>query len=103
MGELLMTWIKTVPPTPDNAPLLEALEKQAVLYPQEYHPAHREARRVPEMVKNDSIVLSHSLIPQALHHAFATFGVLTDPALPLSRRQQEMIATTVSALNRCFY
>jgi hypothetical protein len=55
------------------------------------------------MVKNDSIVLSHSLIPQALHHAFATFGVLTDPALPLSRRQQEMIATTVSALNRCFY
>jgi len=103
MGELLMTWIKTVAPTPDNAPLLEALEKQAELYPQEYHPAHREARRVPEIVKNDSIMLSHSLIPQALHHAFATFGVLTDPTLPLSRRQQEMIATTVSALNRCFY
>ena len=98
-----MTWIKTVPPTPDNAPLLEALEQQAGLYPPEYHPAHRAARRVPELVNNDSIVLSHSLIPQALHHAFATFGVLTNPSLPLSRRQHEMIATTVSALNRCFY
>jgi AhpD family alkylhydroperoxidase len=26
-----------------------------------------------------------------------------DPALPLSRRQHETIATVVSALNDCFY
>ena len=98
-----MTWIKTVPPTPDNAPLMEALAQQAALYPPEYHPAHRGRCRVPDAVQNDSIVLAHSLIPQALAHAFATFGVLMDPALPLSRRQHEMISTTVSALNRCVY
>jgi hypothetical protein len=98
-----MTWIKTVPPTPENAVLMEALQGQAALYPQEYHPSRRAERHVPDIVKNDSIVLSHSLIPQALHHAFGTFGVLMDPALPLTRRQHEMITTTVSTLNRCFY
>jgi alkylhydroperoxidase family enzyme len=48
-------------------------------------------------------MLSHSLIPQAMYHAFAAFGSLMDPRLPLSRRQHEMIATTVSVLNRCYY
>ena len=42
------------------------------------------------------IVASHSLIPEALHHAFATFGALMAPDLPLDRRQHEMIATVVS-------
>ena len=46
---------------------------------------------------------SHSLIPQALRHAMSTFGVLLSPDLPLTRRQHEMIATVVSALNRCVY
>ena len=32
------------------------------------------------------IVASHSLIPDALYHAFATFGVLMSPDLPLTRR-----------------
>ena len=49
------------------------------------------------------IVASHSLIPEALHHAFATFGVLMSPDLPLRRAQHEMIATRVSVLNRCDY
>jgi hypothetical protein len=49
------------------------------------------------------IVASHSLIPEALFHAFSTFGVLMSPQLPLSRRQQEMITTMVSVTNRCFY
>jgi hypothetical protein len=49
------------------------------------------------------IVASHSLIPDALFHAFATFGALMSPDLPLSRRQHEMIATMVSVKNRCFY
>jgi hypothetical protein len=82
---------------------MEALAQQAALYPPEYHPAHRGPCRVPDVVQKDSVVLAHSLIPQALAHAFATFGVLMDPALPLSRRQHEMISTTVSALNRCVY
>ena len=51
----------------------------------------------------ESIVASHSLIPDALYHAFAAYGVLLSPDLPLSRRQHEMIATVVSATNRCFY
>jgi len=48
-------------------------------------------------------VASHSLIPEALYHAFATFGVLMSPELPLGRRQQEMITTVVSVTNRCHY
>jgi hypothetical protein len=43
------------------------------------------------------------LIPQALHHAFAAFGALMSPDLPLTRRQHEMITTVVSAVNRCHY
>ncbi len=46
---------------------------------------------------------THTLIPQALHHAFAAFGALLSPELPLSRAQHEMITTHVSALNRCHY
>jgi alkylhydroperoxidase family enzyme len=98
-----MTWIKTVPPTPDNPELMEALESQRSLYPSEYGPDRRGERRLHPLVANDSIVLSHSLLPQALKHAFSTFGALMNPDLPLARRDHEMIAATVSALNRCFY
>ena len=52
---------------------------------------------------SSDIVASHSLIPDALRHAFSTFGALMSPELPLARRQHEMIATVVSALNRCHY
>jgi alkylhydroperoxidase family enzyme len=48
-------------------------------------------------------VASHTLIPEALHHAFATFGSLLQPSLPLTRAQHEMITTRVSALNRCVF
>ena len=49
------------------------------------------------------IVASHTLIPQAMYHAFATFGALMSPDLPLGRRQHEMIATMVSLTNKCHY
>lgn len=98
-----MTWIKTVVPGPDNPALGPVLAAQAALYPDEYRPERRGERRLPEAVAGDSIVLSHSLIPEALRHAFATFGALMQPDLPLTRRQHEMIAATVSAANRCFY
>ena len=97
-----MTWIKTVSPA-ESAELREVLQAQAALYPGEYATERRHERNLPEVVANDNIVLSHSLIPEALRHAFATFGSLMDPSLPLTRRQHEMIALTVSALNRCFY
>jgi hypothetical protein len=49
------------------------------------------------------IVASHTLIPDAMMHAFSTFGALMSPELPLKRRQHEMIATIVSVTNRCHY
>ena len=97
-----MTWIETV--SPSAAPdLLTYVETLGRLYPKEYAPGTRADTAVPEAVRNESIVLSHSRIPKAMFHAFATLGELMSPELPLSRRQHEMIATTVSALNQCFY
>jgi len=93
-----VTWIKTIPPSEAQGKLLEALEQQRALYPPEYGP--------PRNVTGDEsggIVASHSLIPDALFHAFATFGVLMSPELPLTRRQHEMITTVVSLTNRCHY
>jgi hypothetical protein len=78
--------------------LREAMEQQRALYPKEYATPVFPTADGPSM-----IVVSHSLIPSALFHAFATFGVLMSPDLPLTRRQQEMITTVVSVTNRCFY
>ena len=93
-----MAWIKTVSASDGDERLLAALEAQRALYPAEYDaPVH------PTDDGTSGIVASHSLIPEALHHAFATFGVLLSPDLPLSRRQHEMISTIVSSRNRCVY
>ena len=93
-----MTWIRTVPLAEADDKLIEALERQKALYPVEYAtPVHPGGDGVA------GIVASHSLIPEALYHAFATFGVLMSPELPLQRRQHEMITTVVSATNRCHY
>ncbi len=97
-----MTWIKTVSPQ-ESPEIAAALMAQAQLYPQEYTPQGQAQMRVPEAVAGDSIVLSHSLLPDVMKHAFSTFGALMNPDLPLQRRQHEMIAATVSSLNRCFY
>lgn len=97
-----MTWIKTVPPS-ESERVREVLQQLNGLYPKEYDNARREQRQLPPLVKNDSIIRSHSLIPDAMYHAFAAFGSAMDPSLPLTRRQHEMIATVVSTLNRCFY
>jgi hypothetical protein len=94
-----MTWIKTVGIDEADEKLKEAMESQRALYPIEYAtPVHPTADGGASQ-----IVASHSLIPEALRHAFATFGVLMSPDLPLSRRQHEMITTVVSVLNRCTY
>ena len=93
-----MTWIKTIPLAEAGDALRHALERQRALYPQEYaQPVHPTGDGI------SGIVASHSLIPDALFHAFATFGTLMAPDLPLSRRQQEMITTVVSVTNRCVY
>jgi len=93
-----MTWIKTVSPS-DDEEVRKASEGQRHLYPIEYAtPVHP----TPDG-ESAQIVLSHSLIPTALFHAFATFGSLMSPDLPLQRRQHEMITTIVSVTNRCHY
>jgi hypothetical protein len=93
-----MTWIKTVSPEDDDE-VRRAMEAQREFYPVEYsQPIHPTADG-----QSSSIVASHSLIPDALHHAFATFGALMSPDLPLTRRQHEMITTVVSVTNRCHY
>jgi hypothetical protein len=93
-----MTWIQTVRMEDDKC-VKDAIEAQRRLYPVEYatlvHPVNDG--------ETAGIVASHTLIPEALFHAFSTFGALMSPDLPLQRHQHEMIATMVSVTNRCHY
>ena len=94
----LMTWIRTVSLDEADEKLRKAIEGERAFYPKEYaEPVH------PDPSGASSIVGSHTLIPEALYHAFSTFGALMSPDLPLSRRQHEMVATMVSVTNRCVY
>ena len=93
-----MTWIKTIS-ADDDEKVRCAMQTQRELYPIEYSvPIHPTADG-----QSSQIVASHSLIPDALYHSFATFGSLMSPNLPLTRRQHEMITTVVSVINRCHY
>jgi hypothetical protein len=97
-GKANMTWIRTVSLAEADEKLRQAIEGEKTFYPKEYaEPVH------PDPSGASSIVGSHTLIPDALFHAFATFGSLMSPDLPLERRQHEMIATMVSVTNRCVY
>ena len=93
-----MTWIETHDPSTATGALAEALQAQRALYPAEY-----AVPSVPSASGAAGIVASHSLIPAALHHAFAAYGAMMSPDLPLERRHHEMIATVVSVTNRCRY
>lgn len=96
-----MTWIQTIgreKASPDLAATYGAIRS---LYPAEYG-GEVAAVRGPDGTM-DSITAAHSLIPEAMRHGMSFFAVLLQPELPLSRAQHEMIATVVSAQNRCFY
>ncbi|HZO19802.1 MAG TPA: hypothetical protein VFB46_12510 [Gemmatimonadaceae bacterium] len=94
-----MTWIETIPYETGSDALRRAIDMQREMYPIEYAtPVHPVGSG-----ETSGIVASHSLIPDALYHAFATFGALMSPDLPLSRREHEMITTMVSETNRCKY
>lgn len=96
-----MAWIRTIPMSEADERLQKAMNEQRGLYPKEYaDPVHKTGDSGDEAA---GIVASHSLIPDALYHAFSTFGVLMSPDLPLTRRHHEMIATMVSVTNRCVY
>ncbi len=90
-----MTWIRTIPMEEADEHLRRMIEAQRAMYPGEYDS--------PVSPGGDSIVASHTLMPEALHHIFCAFGAMMSPDLPLSRAQHEMIATVVSAVNRCYY
>jgi len=93
-----MPWIRTLSLDDADDKVLEAMAQQRALYLREY------AQPVQELDQGlPGIVASHTLIPEALYHAFATFGALMSPELPLQRRQHEMIATMVSLTNKCHY
>lgn len=98
-----MTWIKTISPKEGDEKLREALQKQGGLYPAEYRTPVHALAAAEAKEGGAGIVLSHSLLPDTLYHSFATYGTLLSPDLPLSRRQHEMIAATVSVINDCFY
>jgi hypothetical protein len=93
-----MAWIET--PTSDEA--TRVLGKLRALLPGVYTDP-KSAQNLPESVASESIVRSHALLPQVMEPIFLAHARLMDPALPLSRREHELIAATVSALNDCFY
>ena len=71
------------------------------LYPSEY--GDPVASLVRPDGGSDSIVAAHSIIPEAMRHMMSGLAVMLQPNLPLTRSQQEMIASVVSVQNRCFY
>jgi hypothetical protein len=96
-----MTWIPVIQPADAQGELLQAYQDVYALYPAEYQSDVEAVRRADG--STDSVVATHSLIPQALRHSMSAFAVMMAPELPLTRSQHEMIATVVSALNACFY
>ena len=93
-----MTWIKTFRLEEDELVRQLVLEERK-LYPAEY------ATPAPAVDRGfeNSIVGSHTLLPEVMFHSFSAFGAMMSPQLPLRREQHEMIATMVSVTNRCFY
>lgn len=93
-----MAWIKTVPFSEADETLQQRMMQLRMLYPREY-----EAPTTEQTGTDESIIESHTLIPDAMFHSFAAFAAMMSPELPLERRQHEMIATMVSVVNDCFY
>jgi hypothetical protein len=91
-----MTWIKTIRMDEDER-VKKAIEAEQKLYPKEY------ATPAVDRGEAQSITAAYSLIPDVLYHSFAAFAAMISPDLPLKRRQHEMIATVVSATNRCHH
>lgn len=93
-----MAWIKTIRPQDADSELRGVLMKMRTSFPPEYATPAEGASG-----SDESIVESHTLIPNALYHAFMTMSALMTEELPLERRHHEMIATVVSNANDCHY
>jgi hypothetical protein len=93
-----MAWIKTIPFSEADEKLQKLMMELRAQYPREY-----ETPTTEQTGTDESIIESHTLIPDAMYHSFAAYAAMMSPDLPLERRQHEMIATMVSAANDCFY
>lgn len=93
-----MAWIKTIPFEDADENLKELLGKLQSTYPSEYNEPVPAASAT-----NESVISSHTLMPDAMFHIFAGYSSMLSSDLPLERRQHEIIATIVSAANDCFY
>lgn len=59
-----------------------------------------EAYRVPD---RDHIIQVHGIHPRVMRHHYDLYVALMHRPGPLSRPQREMVAVTISALNKCRY
>jgi alkylhydroperoxidase family enzyme len=84
-----MAWIKTIPEEQAMGPLKELYEKL------KQNPHFRG--QVPNVVK------SFSLRPEVMEAVARLSTVATFGGSHLSRVQEELLATVVSAINRCHY
>jgi len=101
-----MTWIKTVlyrQATAEQKIRLREAYRWREKYPHEYASQVPALKELENEAAGGGISDSHTLIPDALYHAFSLLGSALQPELPLSRKQHEMIATVVSVINHCFY
>ena len=72
-----MTWIRIR--TPDQDPAIAGtLETISSLYPPEYSQASRASRNTPPLVRDDSIMVAHSLIPTAMEHIFRGYAAMLE-------------------------
>lgn len=82
-----MTWIRTVPPE-EATGLLGRLYREAIA----------------RAGKLFHVIRCQSLRPEVLERSTALYvEVMKSERSPLTRAQREMIATTVSRANDCFY
>ncbi len=81
-----MAWIKTIKFEDADEELQDILMKTRMSYPQEYATPAPHASSI-----NESIVDSHTLIPDALYHSFSAFSAMMSPDLPLERRSVTIV------------
>ena len=77
-------------------PIIEPAQAEGALK-DTYRQAEQRAGRVFNILK----IMSRS--PQALHASMDFYLAIMHEKSPLSRAQREMLATVVSATNRCHY
>jgi alkylhydroperoxidase family enzyme len=88
-----MAWLRTIPQAQATGALAEAYATvDARPMPPVYRPSHGDAA---------GIIRAHSLDPELLRRTFSVTGALATSGLPWADR--ELLASTTSRTNQCFY